>query len=77
MNPRFLIEVKIAEAWIPFRILTRSPTIQHALDRLPSLVLDVKGGIENARIKRLFQDVQICNAKMEITKIWGMDHLET
>lgn len=76
-NPRLLIEVKLMETWIPYRILTRSPTIQHALERLPQLVKDVEGGVENARIKRLFQDVQIAEAKIEITRIWGLGHVET
>lgn len=38
---------------------------------------DVEGGVENARIKRLFQDVQIAEAKIEITRIWGLGHVET
>lgn len=76
-NPRLLIEVRLMEIWIPYRILTRSPSIQHALDRLSQLVKDIKGGVENARIRRLSQDVQICDAKIEITRIWGMNHIET
>ncbi len=75
--PRFLVEVRMMDRWMPYKILTRSPSIQEALDRLPKLVADVEGGIENARVKRLQQDVQIADAKIEITKIWGTSHLET
>jgi hypothetical protein len=63
--------------WLPFKILTRSPDIRHALARLPDLVEGIEGGVENARIKPLVQDVQIADAKIEITKIWGIENVET
>ncbi len=75
--PRFLIEVRMMDRWLPYKILTRSPSIRHALDRLSMLVKDIDGGVENARVKPLIQDVQISTAKIEITKIWGTSHLET
>jgi hypothetical protein len=65
------------DRWVPYKILTRSPSIREALDRLPQLVKDIEGGVENARVKCLVQDVQIAEAKIEITKIWGTSHLET
>jgi hypothetical protein len=77
MKARFLVEVRILDSWMPYKILTRSPDIRHALSRLPDLVADIEGGEENARIKTLVQDVQIANAKIEITKIWGIENVET
>jgi len=77
MKSRFLVEVKLFDKWLPYRLLTRSPDIRHALSRLPNLVSDIEGGVENARIKPLVQDVQIADAKIEITKIWGIENVET
>jgi len=74
---RFLVEIKLMDKWILYKILTRSPDIRHALNRLSHLVKNVEGGVENARIRRLDTDVQIMDAKIEITKIWGVEHLET
>jgi hypothetical protein len=71
---KFLIEVCLLDKWVPYKILTRSPSIHDALNRLPDLVKDIKG---EARIKRLSQDVQIAEAKIEITRLWGIKHVET
>jgi hypothetical protein len=74
---RFLIEVRIGSIWMPYKLIKHCNDGRAAIDRLPNLVKDIEGGIENARVKRLVTNVQVSDAKINIGKMWGSKNLET
>lgn len=73
---RFLIEVRIGSIWMPYKLIKNCDSGHAAIDRFPNLVKDIEGGIENARIKRLINNVQVSDAKINISKYWGSKNLE-
>ena len=73
---RFLVEIFCDDNWVSYKILTRSPDIRNALNRLPYLIKG-QAELEHARIRRLCTNVQVADAKIEITRLWGVENLET
>jgi hypothetical protein len=77
MKAKFSVEVLIDGNWVPYKLLTRSRTFRHALNRLPRLIKDFSDHLDCARIKRLHNDKEIADAKISVSNIWGTKHLET
>jgi len=74
---RFLIEIRIVDIWVPYKLIKNCGSGRAAIDRLPYLVQDINGSLENARVKRLINNVQVSDAKINISKMWGTKNLET